>query len=424
MEILKNSLEAAETELIFVRSQAQEKDQELEKIRAEFEGISASKKEIDHENDSLVKKLSEFEDTLRGQLERLHDAEEMNRSMQMLAKSNEEKLQNLTSEIELKNLIIEEFKAQINSDKSIDQQIQSLRAENQALQLNGAKAIEAMKKENAGRLADLELSHSSTLSELETLKCQIREKNFTLEQRDLQISEMKNGIKDQTNKLNGEALKIKERSLQEVTSLQNQIIAQIRDIEDSKAQNVILEEQVASLSNDIVKLNQQVTETMELIEENEKTIEEYELAIEDLTEKLQSRDKQIDQLEDDLQRANQQLETLNSSIGDKESQIPVLVQQIGIKDKEIAQMRGIMSEQDSTLIDLEKQISQLASSNLEFQHTIEALNLQIDLRLEEISGMKDSLDEQSQSKSEYQLQIVKLKKSVEDLESLNTELSI
>jgi hypothetical protein len=42
-----------------------------------------------------------------------------------------------------------------------------------------------MKKENAGRLADLELSHSSTLSELETLKCQIREKNFTLEQRDL-----------------------------------------------------------------------------------------------------------------------------------------------------------------------------------------------------------------------------------------------
>jgi len=47
----------------------------------------------------------------------------MNRSMQMLAKSNEEKLQNLTSEIELKNLIIEEFKAQINSDKSIDQQI-------------------------------------------------------------------------------------------------------------------------------------------------------------------------------------------------------------------------------------------------------------------------------------------------------------
>jgi hypothetical protein len=78
----------------------------------------------------LVKKLSEFEDTLRGQLERLHDAEEMNRSMQMLAKSNEEKLQNLTSEIELKNLIIEEFKAQINSDKSIDQQIQSLRAEN------------------------------------------------------------------------------------------------------------------------------------------------------------------------------------------------------------------------------------------------------------------------------------------------------
>jgi hypothetical protein len=53
---------------------------------------------------------------------------------------------------------------------------------------------------------------------------------------------MKNGIKDQTNKLNGEALKIKERSLQEVTSLQNQIIAQIRDIEDSKAQNVILEE--------------------------------------------------------------------------------------------------------------------------------------------------------------------------------------
>jgi hypothetical protein len=53
---------------------------------------------------------------------------------------------------------------------------------------------------------------------------------------------MKNGIKDQTNKLNDEALKIKERSLQEVTSLQNQIIAQIRDIEDSKAQNVILEE--------------------------------------------------------------------------------------------------------------------------------------------------------------------------------------
>ena len=424
MEILKNSLEAAETELIFVRSQAQEKDQELEKIRAEFEGISASKKEIDHENDSLVKKLSEFEDTLRGQLERLHDAEEMNRSMQMLAKSNEEKLQHLTSEIELKNLIIEEFKAQINSDKSIDQQIQSLRAENEALQLNGAKAIEAMKKENTGRLADLELSHSSTLSELETLKCQIQEKNFTLEQRDLQISEMKNGIQDQTNRLNDEALKIKERYLQEVTSLQNQIIAQIRDIEDSKAQNVVLEEQVASLSNDIVKLNQQVTETMELIEENEKTIEDYELAIEDLTEKLQSRDKQIDQLEDDLQSANQQLETLNSSIGDKESQIPVLVQQIGIKDKEIAQMRGIMSEQDSTIIDLEKQISQLASSNLEFQQTIEALNLQINLRLEEISGMKDSLDEQSQSKSEYQLQIVKLKKSVEDLESLNTELSI
>ncbi|XP_018107419.1 centromere-associated protein E isoform X2 [Xenopus laevis] len=373
-----------------------ESEQKVINLSQEMETVMLEMEELKNSQMTVIAERDQLQEDLRENVEMSIETQDDLRKAQEALQQQKDKVQELTSQISV-----------------LEEKISLL--ENQML--HNVTTI----KETLTERDDLNQSKQHLFSEIETLSLSLKEKDFALEQAEKEKADAARKIIDLTEKIST----IEEQLLQHATDLKEtlyeresliqckeQLALDMEHLrEELKSKDLAfgeIEQERDEAADKVIALTEKISSLEEQISQNVTTLKEAIDIKETFSLSNQQFSSQIEELRESLKTKDLQLQEAEKEMGDATNQIKILTARICSLDEEILENAGILNEAVSERKNLSHSKQQLASELEQLaltlksrDHALEQANREKDEAANKVASLTDEIKILSKEMDEF-----------------------